>query len=67
LIAELCRGQDILLDIQLTPWNGVLEKLIVSQVVKKFFYCYANQELMTMLTGASHRNLCRASWIQSTL
>ena len=44
----------------------VLEKLTVSQVVRKFLTFYANQLFITTFTRARHLFLFRARWIQSS-
>jgi hypothetical protein len=38
----------------LTSWSYVLEKLIVSQVVRKFLTFYANQMFITAFIRARH-------------
>jgi len=43
----------------------VLEKLIVSQVVRKFLTLYANQLFITLFIRARHLFLSWARWIQS--
>jgi hypothetical protein len=42
---------------QPTPWNRVLEKLIVPQLVKKFQAFYETQRFITVFTTACHLSL----------
>jgi hypothetical protein len=50
----------------LTPWSrGLLEKLTVLQLVKKFPAFYGTQRFITVFTRASHLSLSWASSIQS--
>jgi hypothetical protein len=44
----------------------LLEKLIVTQLVKKFPTFYATQRFITVFTRAYHWSLSWARWIQST-
>jgi len=41
----------------LTPWNRVLEKLISSQLLKKFPAFYGTRQFITMFTKACHLSL----------
>jgi len=38
----------------LTPWNRVLEKLIFTQLVKKFLAFYGTTKFFTMFTRSRH-------------
>ena len=50
----------------LTPWSRVLlEKLLVSQLVKKFHPFYGTRKFITAITTARHLSLFWASSIQS--
>jgi hypothetical protein len=50
-----------------TSWSGVfLEKLIVTQLVKKFPTFYGTQRFITEFTRACHWSLSQVRWIQST-
>jgi hypothetical protein len=52
---------------QLTPWSRVLlEKLIVTQLVKKFATLYGIWTSITVFTRACHWFLSWAKWIHST-
>ena len=48
-----------------TPWSIVLEKLTVSDLVKKFPVFYGTQRFITAFTSAHHLSLSWASSIQS--
>ena len=51
----------------LTPWSRVLlEKLIGSQLVKKFPAFYGTRKIITAVTSARHLSLSWANSIQST-
>jgi hypothetical protein len=51
---------------KLTPWSrGLLEKLTVSQLVKKFPAFYGTRSFITAFTRARHLPLSWASWNQS--
>jgi hypothetical protein len=53
--------------IQLTPWSRVLlEKLILTQLVKKFPSNYGTWRFITVFTTACHWSLFWARWIQLT-
>ena len=50
----------------LTTWSrALLEKLTVSQLVKKFPAFYRTRRFITAVTSARHLSLSWASWIQS--
>jgi hypothetical protein len=44
----------------------LLEKLIVTQLIKKFLTFYATRRFITVFTRASHWSISWARWIQST-
>jgi hypothetical protein len=50
----------------LTPWNRVLEKLIVTQLVTKPPAFYGTRRFIIVFTKARYWSLSCASWIQST-
>jgi hypothetical protein len=51
---------------KLTPWSrGLLEKLTVSQLIKKFPAFYGTRRFITAFTRARHLSLSWASSIQS--
>jgi hypothetical protein len=53
-------------ELQLTPWRrGLLEKLTVSQLVKKFPAFYVTRRFITAFTTTRHLSLSWASSIQS--
>jgi hypothetical protein len=41
----------------LTPWSGVLEKLIVTQIDRKLLAVYGTQRFITTFTLAHHWSL----------
>jgi len=50
-----------------TPWSRVLlEKIIITQLVKKFSTFYGTHMFVTMFTRARHWSLSWAGYIQST-
>jgi hypothetical protein len=49
-----------------TPWSRTLEKLRVTQLVKKFPAHYGSRRFITIFTRARHWSLTWARWIQST-
>jgi hypothetical protein len=49
-----------------TPLTRVLQKLIITQMFKKFTVFYVAQTLITVFTRARYRPLSCARWIQST-
>ena len=54
------------LSYSLTPWSRVLlDKLIGSQLVKKFPACYRTRRFITAVTNVGHLSLSRARPIQS--
>jgi len=61
------RETTIRLTYLLTPWSkGLLEKLTVLQLVKKFPAFYGTRRFITALTSARHLSISWASSIQST-
>jgi hypothetical protein len=50
----------------LTTWSRVIEKLIVSQLVKKLPMSYRTRGFVTVLTAAYHQTLFSAGRIQLT-
>jgi hypothetical protein len=59
MLAKPRKGEDIteILTKQLTPWSRVLEKLTVTQLVKKFPTFYGTQMFITVSTRAYHWSL----------
>jgi len=51
---------------QLTPWNRVLEKLIVTKLIKKYPAFYGTRRYITVFTRARHWSLSWTRRIQST-
>jgi hypothetical protein len=49
--------------IQLMPWNRVLEKLIVTQLVKKFLAFYGTPKFISVFTRAQHWSKSWGIWI----
>jgi hypothetical protein len=51
----------------LTAWSrSLLEKLVVTQLFKKFLTIYGTRKFITVVTRALHQSLSRATWTQST-
>jgi len=44
--------------VSITPWSRVLlEKLVVTQLVKKYYYFYGTRRFITVFTRALHWSL----------
>jgi hypothetical protein len=62
-------SKSTILELLLSPqalWSRLLEKLIVTQLVKKFLVFYGTRRFITVFTRARHWSLYHATWIQST-
>jgi len=54
--------------IETFPWSRVLlEKLIVTHLVKKYSASFANRMFITVFTKARHWSIYRVRWIQYTM
>jgi hypothetical protein len=68
VVAQLLKTWDPATTFKATPWSrGLLEKLTVSQLVKKFHAFYGTRRFITAFTSARHMSLSWASSIQSML